>query len=66
MTLQKTANLTVAALALVCIAGVLLRPLAPIDETRYLAVAWEMWLSGDYFVPTRNFELYTHKPPLLF
>ena len=25
-----------------------------------------MWLSGDYFVPTRNFELYTHKPPLLF
>jgi 4-amino-4-deoxy-L-arabinose transferase-like glycosyltransferase len=38
----------------------------PIDETRYLAVAWEMWSSGDYFVPTRNFDLYTHKPPLLF
>ena len=50
----------------VAAAGVLLRPLIPIDETRYLDVAWEMWLSGDYVVPTRNFEIYTHKPPLLF
>lgn len=66
MTLPTTARLTVAALLLLAVAGVLLRPLAPIDETRYLAVAWEMWLSGDYFVPTRNFALYTHKPPLLF
>ena len=66
MNARTTANLTVAALVLLMVAGVLLRPLAPIDETRYLAVAWEMWLSGDYIVPTRNFELYTHKPPLLF
>ncbi|MCU9846813.1 glycosyltransferase family 39 protein [Defluviimonas sp. WL0024] len=42
------------------------RPLLPIDETRYLGVAWEMWLSGDVFHLTRNFDLYTHKPPLLF
>lgn len=66
MKLRASANLTVAALVLLAVAGVLLRPLAPVDETRYLAVAWEMWLSGDYFVPTRNFEIYTHKPPLLF
>ncbi len=45
---------------------VALRPLLPIDETRYLDVAWEMRLSGDLFHLTRNFDLYTHKPPMLF
>jgi 4-amino-4-deoxy-L-arabinose transferase-like glycosyltransferase len=45
---------------------VLARPLLAIDETRYLAVAWEMHLSGDPFHLTRNFESYAHKPPLLF
>ena len=54
------------AFALIAIAGVLLRPAMPIDETRYLSVAWEMWLSGDWLVPSKNFEIYTHKPPLLF
>lgn len=53
-------------LATLAVAGVLLRPALPIDETRYLAVAWEMWARGDWLVPTKNFELYTHKPPLLF
>ncbi|HRO14132.1 MAG TPA: hypothetical protein PLL33_03645, partial [Paracoccus sp. (in: a-proteobacteria)] len=53
-------------LAAVAVAGVLLRPALPIDETRYLAVAWEMWTRGDWLVPTKNFEPYTHKPPLLF
>ncbi|PIV76305.1 MAG: glycosyltransferase [Rhodobacteraceae bacterium CG17_big_fil_post_rev_8_21_14_2_50_65_11] len=52
--------------SLVAVLGVWLRPLTPIDETRYIAVAWEMWLNGDYFVPTKNFEIYSHKPPLLF
>lgn len=42
------------------------RPLLPVDETRYAAVAWEMWLSGDFLVPHLNGELYSHKPPLLF
>ena len=42
MTLRATANLTVAALFLFAVAGVLLHPLAPVDETRYMAVAWEM------------------------
>ncbi len=50
----------------VAVAGVVLRPALPIDETRYLDVAWEMWLSGDWLVPSRNFALYTDKPPLLF
>ena len=42
------------------------RPPLPVDETRYLAVAWEMWLGGDYLVPHLNGETYSHKPPLLF
>ncbi|MEC4747003.1 glycosyltransferase family 39 protein [Methylomicrobium sp. Wu6] len=42
------------------------RPLLPVDETRYAAVAWEMWQRGDFLVPHLNGELYSHKPPLLF
>ncbi len=55
-----------AGFAFFAIVGVLLRPLLPVDETRYLSVAWEMWRSGDLIVPRLNGELYTHKPPLLF
>jgi len=44
----------------------LTRPLLPVDETRYLAVAWEMWLRQDFLVPYLNGETYSHKPPLLF
>lgn len=43
-----------------------LRPLLPIDETRYLTVAWEMWVGGEYLVPQLNGSPYSHKPPLLF
>ena len=43
-----------------------LRPPLPIDETRYLTVAWEMFRSGDFLVPHLNGEPYPHKPPLLF
>ncbi len=42
------------------------RPFLPVDETRYLAVAWEMWFGGDYLVPHLNGAAYSHKPPLLF
>lgn len=42
------------------------RPITPIDETRYVGVAWEMWTHGQWLVPLKNGELYTHKPPLLF
>ena len=46
--------------------AIIMRPLLPIDETRYLSVAWEMHTSGSYLVPHLNGELYSHKPPLLF
>ncbi len=42
------------------------RPPIPIDETRYLSVAWEMWQSGRFLVPHINGVPYSHKPPLLF
>ncbi|MCW5750307.1 MAG: glycosyltransferase family 39 protein [Alphaproteobacteria bacterium] len=43
-----------------------MRPLLPVDETRYLSVAWEMFRDGDWLVPHLNGEPYSHKPPLLF
>jgi hypothetical protein len=42
------------------------RPLLPVDETRYLSVAWEMWQSHQFLVPHINGLPYSHKPPLLF
>jgi len=51
---------------------VLLLPLAvlfppiPIDETRYLTAAWEMFNSGQWLVPTVNGTWYSDKSPLLF
>ncbi|MHB8982765.1 ArnT family glycosyltransferase, partial [Thiobacillus sp.] len=42
------------------------RPLTPVDETRYVSAAWEMWLRGDFLVPFKNGEPYSHKPPLMF
>jgi len=42
------------------------RPPIPIDETRYLSVAWEMWQRGDFLVPHINGLPYSQKPPLLF
>src|SRR5690606_10231823 len=42
------------------------RPLIPVDETRYAAVAWEMWSRGGFLVPYLNGDSYSHKPPLLF
>ena len=38
----------------------------PIDETRYMSVAWDMWLRQEYLVPHLNGLPYSHKPPLLF
>jgi len=46
--------------------SIIVRPLFPVDETRYVSVAWEMWLNHDYWVPHLNGETYSHKPPLLF
>ncbi len=38
----------------------------PLYSTRALGVAWEMWNSGNFLVPTSNGEPYSHKVPLLF
>lgn len=47
--------------------AIVFRPLLPIDETRYMTVAWEMFLRQGWLQPlTVNFEPYHHKPPLLF
>lgn len=45
---------------------VIAKPLMPVDETRYMSVAWEMWNSGNWLVPFKNGVPYDHKPPLLF
>jgi 4-amino-4-deoxy-L-arabinose transferase-like glycosyltransferase len=52
-------------LALLTVVAVASRPLTPIDETRYVSVAWEMWLRGDPWVPFKNGVPYSDKPPLL-
>lgn len=41
-------------------------PLIPIDETRYVSVAWEMWTNHSFLVPLLNGQPYSHKPPMLF
>lgn len=43
-----------------------LLPLVPIDETRYLTVAWEMRRSGDLVGLTLNGQPYMDKSPLMF
>ncbi|TAM98193.1 MAG: glycosyl transferase [Rhodanobacteraceae bacterium] len=44
----------------------ILFPPIPIDETRYLTAAWEMFNSGQWLVPTVNGTWYSDKSPLLF
>lgn len=46
--------------------ALLCRPLMPIDETRYVSVAWEMWQSKSFLVPHLSGVPYSHKPPLFF
>ena len=50
----------------VVVVGIAVRPVLPVDETRYLTAAWEMWRDGQYLVPHFNGEPYSDKPPLLF
>ena len=52
--------------AVMAVMGITNRPLFPVDETRYLTVAWEMFSHHNWLLPTLNFEPYHHKPPLLF
>ena len=58
--------MALAGFALVAVAGVLLRLALPIDETRYLSVAWEMAQGGSLLVPHKNGAIYSDMPPLLF
>ena len=53
-------------LAALTVVAILTRPLTPIDETRYVSAAWEMWLRGDFLVPFKNGAPYSDKPPFLF
>ena len=67
--LNSTRNsiaLLIAAWAVLVATALWIRPLLPVDETRYVSVAWEMWVRGDFLVPYLNGEAYSHKPPLLF
>lgn len=54
-----------AALALLLPPMFLLQPV-PIDETRYLAVAWNMHVSGQWLVPWLDGAPYPDKAPMLF
>lgn len=51
---------------LLLLAPVFFLPPIPIDETRYLAVAWNMHLRGQWLVPWLDGLPYSDKPPLLF
>jgi len=53
-------------LAALTAVALLTRPLIPIDETRYVSAAWEMWQRGGFLVPFKNGEPYSHKPPFMF
>ncbi|WP_157956744.1 ArnT family glycosyltransferase [Salinicola halimionae] len=58
--------LVIALLWSMVLASALARPLMPIDETRYVSVAWEMWHAHSFWLPLMNGEPYADKPPLLF
>ena len=64
---SERSMLMLALLLLLFLTGVafVARPMTPIDETRYISVAWEMWLRGDFLVPFKNGAPYSHKPPLM-
>lgn len=53
------------AAALVFLPGIASRDLWNPDEPRYAEVAREMVLTGEWFVPHLNGQIYAHKPPLL-
>ena len=56
----------VSAWAVLVAVAVYFRPILPVDETRYVSVAWEMWFGENFMVPHLNGKPYSHKPPLLF
>ncbi len=63
--IQYTALAVFMALLFIAV-NVWFRPIFPIDETRYVSVAWEMWFNNHWLVPHINGLPYDHKPPFLF
>jgi 4-amino-4-deoxy-L-arabinose transferase-like glycosyltransferase len=63
---ERTGLALLVLLSAALVAAAMLLPAFPVDETRYLTVAWEMRVTGNWSLPTLNFEPYSHKPPLLF
>jgi len=60
------ATVGIAALGLLAVAATLAtRGFWPVDETRFTAIAWEMWSSGDHMVPRINGAA-TPTAPLFF
>ncbi len=57
---------SVGMLAVLAWVAIVTRPLTPIDETRYVSVAWDMWLRGDFLGPFKNGQPYSPKPPFIF
>ncbi len=66
MTTERAAFAALLAALGVLAAIVATMPAFPVDETRYLTVAWEMRANNSWALPTLNFAPYSHKPPLLF
>jgi 4-amino-4-deoxy-L-arabinose transferase-like glycosyltransferase len=46
-------------------ASLFARAIWPVDETRVLGVAWEMWTRNEIVLPSLNGELITRHPPLM-
>ena len=63
---NRTDILIVFSLVFLGVLTITLRGFIPYDETRYIAVAWEMWRDKSFFIPHINGEIYADKPPLLF
>lgn len=59
-------NIVMLVLGTLFVLDVLMRPMMPTNETRYLSVAWEMLTGNHWLVPFKNGVSYSHKPPLLF
>lgn len=64
--LRRSLGLLAVAWLALAVVALVTRPLIPFDETRYLAVAWDMWVRHDFLVPHLNGQPYSDKPPLLF
>lgn len=46
-------------------ASLFARSVWPVDETRVLGVAWEMWTRNEIVLPALNGEIYARHPPLM-